>query len=387
MTRKREEGRVAGSIRRIGWALLLFLPLAAACGGEPATESSSPETSTPRSGTAVATAAHHAGGTVTPAADSEASSADTAGLLAEVWGHLEASGALAAEGDLTTAQVHAAHPLAEYWSQIETPLAEHGLADEARQAFETYSQALQTNDADWRDAQQAAIASTRQAMETIAGDSWQEPAFQGQIIYNVLDGIKTEYGEAVENGQVVNTVEYQDAWGFFQVVQALYDPIADDVEAASADAARTIEDEIAALQGYFTAVTPPSTPATGEDVRQSVDAAQAALVEALGVEVTEPVDAAAQVERIEGMIQDAIAAYRDGDSERAYDLAANAYLDGFELMEGDLLEANQRELVEDLELDFKALRDGISNGQPVEEIESIAQEIDQGLSQALEVLQ
>ena len=70
---------------------------------------------------------------------------------------------------------------------------------------------------------------------------------------------------------------------------------------------------------------------------------------------------------------------------RSFAKAAAAYLDGFEKLEGDLLKVD-KDIVPGLELDFKALRDGIKAGQAQAELEAIAARINGGLDRAATLL-
>jgi high-affinity iron transporter len=79
-----------------------------------------------------------------------------------------------------------------------------------------------------------------------------------------------------------------------------------------------------------------------------------------------------------GLVDDAVAAARAGDRERAYDLARSAYLDHFELAEVPL-RLRDPNLVLDLEFSFAELRNGIRDGAPLSEIRSSAAEIHSGL--------
>lgn len=87
------------------------------------------------------------------------------------------------------------------------------------------------------------------------------------------------------------------------------------------------------------------------------------------------------------MLDEALELYRQGDADAAYEQAANAYLDGFEHLEAPLLDAGHRELVEQLELDFKAVRDAIREGRSVDEVSQLIEKVKSGLAEVEEVLQ
>ncbi len=101
------------------------------------------------------------------------------------------------------------------------------------------------------------------------------------------------------------------------------------------------------------------------------------------VEAQGPAEAVAQIRE---MLHHALETYARGDADKAYALAADAYLEGFEELEEELVQQGHRELVEGLELKFKALRDGIRAGQPQAELQKLVTEIEQGLDEVLNVL-
>ena len=85
-----------------------------------------------------------------------------------------------------------------------------------------------------------------------------------------------------------------------------------------------------------------------------------------------------EVVRARELVDQSLAAAKAGDRERAYDLAREAYLDHFEYAEIPL-RLRDPNLVLDLEFAFAKLRNGIREGAPVSELDSIATELRVGL--------
>jgi high-affinity iron transporter len=85
-----------------------------------------------------------------------------------------------------------------------------------------------------------------------------------------------------------------------------------------------------------------------------------------------------EVVRARGLVDQSIAAAKAGDRERAYDLAREAYLDHFEYAEIPL-RLRDPNLVLDLEFAFAKLRNGIKEGAPMSELDSVAQDLRVGL--------
>lgn len=309
--------------------------------------------------------------------------------LAQMQAHLQASLANWEAGDYEMASVHAAHPVEELWELVADELEEHGVAAPLKEALEAYEalagEAGQAGQV--KVAHGEAITAVQQAMKALVGTGvLEDPAFRAALVAELMEGVEEEYGEAVQNGRVVELEEYQDAWGFLQVAQSLYEPIADEVKAAEAEAAEEIEEEFDVLAEAFPAVQPPATPLAPEEIKEAAGEIIAELGKALGlaeVKALEPPEIVAEIRR---MMARALEEYAEGETDEAFEFAANAYLEGFEKIEGDLIQQGHRELVEDLELKFKALRDGVRADKPQAELRALVKEIEQGLDEALKVL-
>jgi hypothetical protein len=82
----------------------------------------------------------------------------------------------------------------------------------------------------------------------------------------------------------------------------------------------------------------------------------------------------------------AVVAYRQGDAEQAEELASEAYLQHFELVEGPLEEADE-ELNEELEETIReTLRDRIDEGAPVAKVTLLVKTINRELDEAEQAL-
>lgn len=82
----------------------------------------------------------------------------------------------------------------------------------------------------------------------------------------------------------------------------------------------------------------------------------------------------------------AVVAYKRGDAEQAEELASEAYLQHFELVEGPLEEVDH-ELNEELEETIReTLRDRINEGAPVAKVTMLVRTIDRELDEAEQAL-
>lgn len=311
---------------------------------------------------------------------------ETVRVLAEMWGHLEASRANAQRGEWALATLHAGHPVVEYWGAVERTLEQVGVAHPVRSALDAYLQSVENRSSTWSTRLEAAVASLQRAMRAVAGAAWEDPAFQGEVLQELVEAVEAEYREAVEGGRLTHLAEYQDAWGFFRVARTLYEPLAQAVKRRSPEAAQEIAHAMDELAKLFARVWPAQAPAPVERVAGAADRIADGLAEAFALS-SGPFRRPEQVvAEIRGMMQKALGEYRAGKAREAYEWAANAYLEGFEHIEGDLMRKGHRSLVEELELRFKELRDGIRAGRNPAELESLIRVIESRLDAVLEVL-
>lgn len=209
-----------------------------------------------------------------------------------------------------------------------------------------------------------------------------------QRMLSLLDTIEKDYGAAV-SGSTVNAQEYAEAREAFRSFRQSYQGVSSVVEAASSGAAKEIDNELQELDKVFAEEHPTKAPAPAEDVAHVVGEIRAALSSALGLGAAAqqtPQTPEARVSSIKSMVDQAVTEYRAGKNEAAYELAANAYLQGFEHLEPDLEAKGQTQLMTDVEGRFKELRDAIKAGKPVSEVEAVAQRVQQGLDQTLGAL-
>ena len=84
-------------------------------------------------------------------------------------------------------------------------------------------------------------------------------------------------------------------------------------------------------------------------------------------------------------VAQALDAYKNGDTAKAYELAASAYLDNFEGLEGSLAKQDAT-LLGTIENQFKDLRDGIQAGKSLDDLTALATAIDANLDKAEQLL-
>ena len=100
-----------------------------------------------------------------------------------------------------------------------------------------------------------------------------------------------------------------------------------------------------------------------------------------------PAAAAAEIDTIKSMLDDALAKYEDGDAEAAEELVGDAYLEHFEEVEHPLEEADE-ELMEDLEHTISTeIREKMKDGAPAAEVAQLIAATKADLDRAKAALQ
>jgi len=315
--------------------------------------------------------------------------ADLVATLYEMLGHLEASRANLDHGNWTLAQAHAAHPTAEYWASIEAVLRERNLTT-LREPLDAALQSARDRTSDAAQRNDAARQAIRDAIETVLGSGEHAAAVRAAALAALAEATATELAEGVENGQIVNIEEFQDAWGFFHVLSQELPRLTDAVPPTGEEALAEAREDLEALSSSALAQFRDRAGDTFPDdsaVRERLVHLAAELRAAFGVSAPEARSAQEELERIRVMLDEALALYRQGNTDAAYEKAADAYLEGFENLEAPLLDAGHRDLVERLELDFKAVRDAIREGRPADEVAQMIEKVTNGLREVEEVLQ
>lgn len=307
--------------------------------------------------------------------------------LGKMKGHLIVSLPLWAAGEFELAAMHAGHPVEELFNIVADELKATNADVALKDALDGYATLAGAagEAATVKAAHQAALDAVAAAEQSLVGALTGDLAFQGEVIHGLLERVEEEYAEAVSEGKIAELVEYQDALGFLAVAKEHYEAIEVVVKAEHPNEHEEIEEQFIKLEAAFPGATPPEQAVDPEEVEEHVDKIVAELREAVGLGETvarSPVEIVAAIrEKVERSLEE----YKEGKNDEAYELAAGAYLDGFEHLEGDLL-SKDKELVETLETQFKDLRDGIKVGKPLADLETLAGEINANLDKAESLL-
>lgn len=288
--------------------------------------------------------------------------------------------------DVEGATLHAGHPLAEILDPLEGELGEHG-ADTA-----ALSSAFEELAASVAGADEAAVGeavgevekATTEAAEAVSEGASDDPAFDGSVVAVLLSDASHEYEEAVAgDGSIGLLEEYQDAYGFVNEAELLYEEVRADVEEASEEEADEIEEAFSTLEAALPEASAPDEAAPAEDVEQAAALIGHELEETVGALPLEDSDPAEVVAEIESLLDEIETLYEDGETEEAAELAAEAYLENYEVIEAGVIQAAP-EVNEELEPLLGAeLRKQIQEGAEPEEISSMVARAKELLQEAL----
>lgn len=161
-------------------------------------------------------------------------------------GHLRAGLALYEAGDLDAARTHMGHPIKEKYDAVAAPLAERGL-DRLKAGISALADAAEA------ETPMAGIAPLYDRVaatidEARAGASMTH-RIGGLIALTRVAG--DEYTAGTAGGRIANLHEYQDSWGFLQVVRDQLVKIAGDGDADIATVATRMLDALKATDAVF----------------------------------------------------------------------------------------------------------------------------------------
>jgi hypothetical protein len=314
-----------------------------------------------------------------------AASPEAVGLgeaLAQVRGHHLASLEAYQAGDYKTATQHAFHPVHEIMSSISSDL-DPGHAAELNAVLDQAAEAV-TNRVPVEEVEalrDEAATITDSALEAAIGDLATDPGYQASVVASLLTTAGHEYEEAAPRGKLVLTLEYQDGYAFILEARALYEEFVGDAGSSE------IESQFGALEQALPSLEPPDELAPAEDITTAASAIAEQLESQFGATLVAEDDPKEIAANIEGLLDEVVAAYESGDAEEAAELTAEAYLDNYELIEGQVIEQAEHINAELEPLLGAELRRQIEAGAPPDEIESLVSQAKELLTQAVGALQ
>ena len=352
--------------------LFAALLLLGACGSDPEPEATEP-----------AAEEHH------EAAAGSSEEVSLASSLAQIRGHHRVALELYTADDFEGAAIHAGHPVDELLPALSGELDEH---DGDAAALEATLVAVQDvvaeegSTAELRKAIDDAMAETLVARDALV-ENPEDSAFIGSVVASLLGTVAHEYEEAVGADGIELLPEYQDGYAFMLEAEDLYGAIRAEVESEEPEEAEEIEEAFGVLANAFPSAAAPEELTAAEDVEAATALIGHELEEVVGADLAEESDPEEIVEHIEELLDEIEAAYAAGDAAEASELAAEAYLENYEVIEADVIELAP-EVNEELEPLLGAeLRRQMEEGASEQEISEMIARAKELLDEALAAIE
>ena len=298
--------------------------------------------------------------------------------LEYIRGHLAQAVANKQTGNTELALAHAGHPVHEVYALIEGELAEHNaeLNEELEEALTGLANQINSMTVQQVQTEAARINTLLDEAETsvISQTERDDPAFNAMVAIVVLETAEHEYQEAVENGQIVEMVEYQDSTAFINQTEAIFASIQAEMPAEEAE-------EVAELFEQLDSLT--ASNASFEEVETAIGGIVHEFEEVFELESADSAyDGQAYIDRITELLDEVVAQYTAGNFDDARALAIEAYLDNYEFIEADI-EEDDPELMEKIEIAIREeLVSMIDEQGPLVELRSHVDEIKADLETA-----
>ena len=267
-------------------------------------------------------------------------------------GHFQQAIANKQAGNTTLAIAHASHPIAEVFALMKGPLEDVSpqRAADLEEALEALPNSIQT------DSVQTLVQKVDdingmmdEAIVLYAGEEAEELVTKAGVIKGLLETAGLEYSEAVEDGQIIKMIEYQDASAFINRANVTFATIQSEIDAAKAGEIVDFFDQISdGLAAY----------ADPEDLQTLLDGIIHELDEAVP-SADEHVEFVANLEYIRGHLAQALANKQANNIELAAAHAGHPVVEVYSLIEGELAEHNP-DLAEELDQRLSTLANQIN---------------------------
>ncbi|HEX9678862.1 hypothetical protein [Nitrososphaera sp.] len=309
-------------------------------------------------------------------------SADFATNIEFIRGHLEMAVANKNAGNIELALAHAGHPVEEVYSLITVQLtsADLELDAELESAMTTLANQIDTMSASQVESTVEDInVLLDDAIVAVVGGEVSDPVFAAMVMVLLLQTAGVEYSEAVEKGQIIEMIEYQDASAFIHRAEAMFEGVKDDMTAHEAEEVTEFFEEL------NSAVSSNAEPSQ-INIQLGGIIHELDEVFALEVEGAGELDGWGYIDHIHELLDEALEEYRAGNGPEARALAIEAYLDNYEFIEADIAEED-RPLMEKIEIDMRVeLVQMIDQDRPVSEVEAHVEQIKTDLETARAVV-
>ena len=286
--------------------------------------------------------------------------------LEEALGHFRALENNLDEGNTQLAITHATHPIAELYDSIKPTLVEASPSLDAKVNSILINLKDKASTQVSRAAAQNAIEEAKDVIEearqaVIEESLSNDPKFKLALMKTLLETSIVEYAEAVSDGTIHEMAEFQDGSAFVWRSQQILTSIGSGIDSETRSEMNGMFADLNAA--YDAKVDPSKVDELTTDILSEINGN-------LGVSTKEDrlLD---YVETIRMLLGDAKTEYRAGNTDLALSYVTKAYLDNYEFLEMPLVDAGERELMEEIEVMMREeLRDMIKSGESPQTIDA-----------------
>lgn len=300
-------------------------------------------------------------------------------------GHLEKAVENKNAGNIELAIAHAGHPIEEVYSLVEGDISSKDAALNTELKGALTALANQANTAsvqEFENAVNAILPMLDDAVEAVVGEEEAagNAALWARATMLLLETANLEYGEAVEGGEIVEMIEYQDATAFIHRAEVAFDVARGEMPEHEAE-------EVEELFADLNSLT--ASNASPDQIATAIGGINHEFAEVFGFEETEAeaeLDGWGYIDRIGELLDESVEQYKTGNAQQARALAVEAYLENYEFIEADIAQ-DDRELMEQIETELRIdLVEMIDDGRPASEVAAQVDKIKTDLETARAVV-
>jgi hypothetical protein len=182
-------------------------------------------------------------------------------VLGLMKGNLNAAQELIATKNYVEAEPHIGQPTNELYEQIATVLPQKGVEDFKPTLTQLHDLIKSAPDSpEVQTLLDESIASVDGAIAVIPKQQINSPEFVLDVMVEMLKNAAAEYEAAIANNQFVEVAKYQDANGFVDYADQLYQTVAEQKSQADPEGHKTITESLAELKTALPSIEPPAAP-------------------------------------------------------------------------------------------------------------------------------
>ena len=308
------------------------------------------------------------------------SALDFQGKIEQMKAHTLISLELLRDGEFAQAQLHAGHPVAEYWDIVGLQFTKSNpqLADKTKDALDDLSKGLDGKSVEEQrmKMQEAWGLLDEATSEVIPNELAAGFLFRARVTISLLEWTGHEYDEATA-GPEIELHEAQDALGGVLRAEQLYDEVRHLVGEEKDEEIKEFFAELKVALGEQKDL---------DEVEKWIKGIVHELEEIAGLNEETSVGQLEITTEIKEMLNEVVELHKDGKYEEALKVASSAYLEKYELVEGEVIKkapAINDRIEEPIRVE---LREMINAKENAEKVSSHVANINKALDEAAAIL-